>query len=736
MAVCFVLLALLFGVVGTTLGLIEARHQEYRAVAEAEERERARAVAEEQRIAAVDQKERAWLHLYIARIQAAQQAWRDGNLGRVRELLDETRPGPSQTDLRGFEWYYLRRLADHEPQTFRHPTQVRKIAFSPDGQFLAAAGESGRLDPKTRKFLTGDVTVWDVTTGRVVRSFQSEPGTGSAVALGARGKLLARALGDGAIEVWDLSTDRSVITLPGSPESNASEVHAIAFSPDGDTLAAGYGQGHGHAPIKVWNVATGKLAVSFRGHQSFVNSLAFSPDGQRLLSGGHDEFVKVWDVVTGHEVLNLKSRTGIVSCVAFSPDGARVAATVEHGVKVWDVRTGDEVLSLAGHAGGVSSVVFSPDGERLASGGHDRTVRVWDVVTGREVFALKGHLAGVWSVAFSPDGKRLASGSGDRTVKVWDATQDPEVRVLERGMSVAFSPDGRRLATGLTDKTIRVRGASGGSELLRLNGVAAALAFSSDGSQLAATASIFDADQGVKVWDAMTGKQVLDLSETNFRARGLAFSPCKQLVAASGVGDCEGVRVWDSTTGRLVRSLRAASPLTGSLAFTPAGDRVAASTGRQVTQWDVSSGREIQSLEVQAGSAGVVTISADGRWLAAGVQEAGQAPAAIVWELGTGRQAFVLRGLTEGITCLAFSPDNQRLVAGTGGFGAGVEKPSVVKLWELRTGQAVLELSAGYRTVRSVAFSPDGRYLASASDAVRIWDASALAGPVAAAPMK
>jgi eukaryotic-like serine/threonine-protein kinase len=719
-----VLLALLVGVIGTTVGLIEARDQERRAVAEAEASKKARTNEEEQRRTAENQKEQAWLHLYVARIQAAQQAWRDGNIGRVRELLEETRPGPAQHDLRAFEWFYLRRLADDQPQTLRHPTQVRKVVFSADGRFVAAAGEAGRIDTKTRKNLTGDVTVWEVATGRVVRSFPSEPGEGSAVALGPTGKLLARVTGDGAVEIWDLDADRLAISLPGGPDAATRSVQALAFSPDGAWLAVGHGQGHGDAPVKVWNVPKGQLLQTFRGHRSFVNSLAFSPDGQRLASSGQDEFVKVWDVIAGRETLNIKSRIAFVSGVAFNPYGTRLASAGEHGVKVWDARTGEEVQSLSGHSGGVSSVAFSPDGGRLASGGHDRSVRVWDLETGREAFSLKGHLAGVWAVAFSPDGKRLASGSGDRTIKVWDATRNPEARVLGLAMSVAFRPDGRRFATGAPDKTIRILDAADGSEVLRLDGVGATLAFSPDGRRLAGTASYFDADQAVKVWDTTTGKQLLDLSEPDFRARGVAFSPDNQLVAASGVGEIEGLRVWDSATGRRVLSLRAVAPITGSLAFTPAGDRVAASTGRQVIVWDVASGREAQSFDVRDGRAGVVTISEDGRWLAAGVHESDQPTAAIVWDLETGQQVFRLGGLTEAVTCLAFSPDSQRLVAGTGGFGAGVEKPSVVKVWELRTGQAVLELPAGLKTVRAVVFTPDGKCLASAGDVLRMWDAT------------
>jgi WD40 repeat protein/serine/threonine protein kinase len=662
------------------------------------------------------EKELAWLHLYVARAQTAQQAWRDGNVARARELLIQMRPGSGQPDLRGLEWYYLWRLIHAEPATFRGPASgARGVAFSSDGQLLAAVG-ADRWDEEARDNLTGEVKVWDVGSGRALRSFPEEPGYGSAVAFSAAGRLLARRRRGGAVEIWGLTADRPVTTLP--PAGN---VYSLAFSPNGKRLAVGYGSGAGAAPVKLWEVGSGRLSLTLPGHAHYVSSLAFSPDGRLLASGGHDSSLRVWDLVTGREALALKNRTGSVNGVAFSPDGTHVAGAGDRTATVWNVKTGEEAQSLWGHAGTVTSVAFSPDGSRLASGGVDRTVRVWDLKTGRESQSLKGHTESVWSVAFSPDGSRLASGSFDGTVKVWGATTNPEVRAWEGGLGLAFSPDGRRLAFGGRDKTILIRDTANGRELLRLNGVGATMSFSPDGKRLATAGGPYGFDRTVYVWDATTGERALSLNEKGLCADVVAFSPDNRLLAASGH---EGLRVWDTKTGRPVPALRRPPGTARHVAFSVAGDRLAASAGRQVTLWDTGTGRAVQSLAARNGEVGVLAFSPNGRRLAAAVNERGRDGVVIVWDLETGREAFVLQGQTGLITCIAFSPDSQRLAGGTGGLGANVNKSTLVKVWELRTGQVVLGLEAGYRDLRALAFSPDGDRLACVGDSLRVWDAA------------
>ena len=83
-----------------------------------------------------------------------------------------------------------------------------------------------------------------------------------------------------------------------------------------------------------------------------------SPDGKLLASSSFDQSIILWDVPTGQIVKTLKGHTDAVSGIAFSPDGARLAsASHDQTAKVWDVQTGREVYTLSGHTGGLTCIV-------------------------------------------------------------------------------------------------------------------------------------------------------------------------------------------------------------------------------------------------------------------------------------------------------------------------------------------------------------------------------------------
>ena len=141
----------------------------------------------------------------------------------MRELLEQHRPKPGETDLRGFEWYYLDRLCHAELLTLRHPAPAYSVAYSPDGKRLASAsGFGGAM-----------VKLWDVQTGKELLSLK---GAGARVVFSPDGKRLASGAEDKTVKVWDAQTGQELLNL-----KVGGHVNSLAFSPNGHWLASDAG---------------------------------------------------------------------------------------------------------------------------------------------------------------------------------------------------------------------------------------------------------------------------------------------------------------------------------------------------------------------------------------------------------------------------------------------------------------------------------------------------------------
>jgi len=162
-----------------------------------------------------------------------------------------------------------------------------------------------------------------------------------------------------------------------------------------------------------------------------VSDLAWSPDGTRIASASYDGTVQVWEAKTGKLLVTYKGHNAPVWEVAWSPDGKRIVSgtgsagingpvTSNNSVKVWDAATGQTLLTYAeGSTGQTYALAWSPDGKRIASGGDDHYVHVWDAATGQTLLLYSGHSDIIFKVAWSPDGSLIASASADGTVQVW-----------------------------------------------------------------------------------------------------------------------------------------------------------------------------------------------------------------------------------------------------------------------------------------------------------------------------
>jgi WD40 repeat protein len=266
-----------------------------------------------------------------------------------------------------------------EKAILRHTDIVRCVAFTPDGKTIASGG-----DNKT-------VALWDCETGKERLTLKGHTWGVASVAFTSDGKTMASGTAvfdqnaekfvSGEIKLWDVITGKEIRTLKG----HSFAVLSLAFAADGKTLASGSADG----TVKLWDVATGKELRTFKGGTEFVTSVTFIADAKTLVSGhgGVDNQgkpiageVKLWDVATGKELQTLKGHKAGVFSVAITADGKMLASGSGDGtVKLWDVSAGMELCSLKGHTGAVYSVAFTADGKTLASGSADQLVKLWDV---------------------------------------------------------------------------------------------------------------------------------------------------------------------------------------------------------------------------------------------------------------------------------------------------------------------------------------------------------------------
>jgi len=303
---------------------------------------------------------------------------------------------------------------------------VWSVAFSRDGRTLASAG--------------GDTLIhlWDPGTGSELRRLESHTGSVRAVAMSNDGRLLASGGEDGIVYLWEPRTGHQ----PRRLEGHTGSVYSLTFSPDGSLLLSGGRD----ASLRLWRTSNGQplnTPAAYRPQlvekglpepKNPVRAVAFSPDGRTLASGGDAGLELIEDLPNASSPLRREVYPGFVRAVAFSPDGRTLAFSGDDNfVRLWDVKTGALISRLKGHSRPVWAVAFSPDGRTLASGGGDKKVLLWKVGSSTPQRTLEGHTGWVTSVAFRQDGQGLASGDDAGVVRLW-SLQDPEPsRGLLRG---------------------------------------------------------------------------------------------------------------------------------------------------------------------------------------------------------------------------------------------------------------------------------------------------------------
>jgi RNA polymerase sigma factor (sigma-70 family) len=595
----------------------------------------------------------------------------------------------------------------------RHGSYVADLSYSPDGRVLLSAG--------ARR-----VRLWDTASGKLLRQIvlPERKMSDDVVAFDGKAVLVL----DGHTCRWfDPATGKEVRQRAFSfPE----ERHFAHLTPRGDALAVVASA----QELVLYDLPSGQERFKWATEQTWSGVMGFAADGKTLAvmeTEARPPFAKrrirLLDATTGKSLRDFDAAETFAG-LAFSPDGKKLLAHDHRkAVYVWDVGTGEVLHRIALPVQGLEEAAFTPGGRVLLVGGPGGDALLLDPATGKEVRRFRPG-AGATALAFAPDGKALAVGTAEGILTQWDlaagkllpTSADPIITPLR----LRFSKDGKRLEA--VAGAFMARDWKTGQEVEQIraphDGTDRNTDLSPDRSRVVGVPK----DGALTLWEAATGKELWARPRTGGAFIACVFSPDSRRVYT---GSWQGpVQAWDAADGKELPAFDKRRRYTHSLTISADGRRLAAADHPQtrdgapdITVWDLAGGREpLRLVPTPDGSrAWDLAFSPDGTLLAA-VGSRGrmlEEGFLAVWDVRTGKEKLSRPGLKAAVgMCVTFSPDGRTLA--TGGHGRGV------RLWEVASGQERCAFTGHEGDVYSVAFSSDGKLLAAASaDApVLIWD--------------
>ncbi len=453
---------------------------------------------------ALDREELAMDHVYASRIATAQDAWNQGNISEVDEILADLTPAAGQRDRRGIEWSYLKGLVNNASTRLTgHRGRVAAVAYSPVAALVASGGKDGT------------VRLWNSVNGERVRAWNTgEQNEVNAVAFSPDGRTLAAATDDGRVSLWHVTGGTEKDQLVG----HTGWVADVTFSPDGKSIASVGSD----KTVRLWNSHTLRLEATLTEHSDIVRGARFLLGGALLATVSEDQTLRLWDVAAKRCVRTEKLQppkgreNARTTSLAVSPDGKSLVVCMGM-VSLWSAELPQNLkLVSAFFRPAVRCATFSRNGKSLLIGTDDAKLWKWDISKKEFTDVRRGHREQILALDTSPRVDEIATGSRDGDVRIWTDKSGQPYQTLAafrwEPMSFDISPKGDLLSVAGARGEIAVVDSASGvirrqwSDSRKDTG---SIAWFADGARLLTSRD----GAGCRVWDAATGQCVSDFPQ-------------------------------------------------------------------------------------------------------------------------------------------------------------------------------------------------------------------------------
>lgn len=604
---------------------------------------------------------------------------------------------------------------------------VVAIAISPDSNYVA----TGSKDKS--------VKLWEMRSGREVRSFLGHESTVNVVKFSHDGKFLLTGSRDKSVRAWDVNTGKEVFSV--SPDQN--EVTHISFSPDSKYfVASGYGDTARVYDFKSRVIVASLYVNAYNGSSYGVDAL-FSKDGKWLAFGEDNHQANVYETTHWQRKYSFEygkgSCGGCYTLVNFSPDSKYFYTASRSGdFKKYDLATGLLIKRYMDETQEIVSLALSPDGKQVVlSSAED--IQIFESESGKLMNTLKpGFSQEMNEIQFSSQGHDLMIGCNDNVAyliniksgktkmkftgflnqrdkggltynpnEYWESGIAKYVRFKNH---LLLSPDGKELIKGKFGTRVKRWDIASGKTAMEYKGHSKAVlcyALTRDGKRM-----ITGGGEGkMMLWDLQTGDSLQSIQSYESPVLDIRFNEDESQILSSSYDAI--VKVHDLKTGKRLklfdfREFGSAY----NVVWSPGDFYMFSSQGKYLKMWEMETQTVVREFIGHQDLISSLHQSPDSRWLLS----SGWDGNIFIWDIGTGLIAKKLKGHKGAVHISIFSPDGRSV------YSAGADR--VVRLWDLATSKVIRTFEGHNAEITSLLLSPDSKLLISHSvdGATKFWD--------------